>query len=34
MNAPSPAMVELREAAVQMGTRTLWSDLTFTARLG
>jgi zinc/manganese transport system ATP-binding protein len=27
-------MVELREAAVQMGTRTLWSDLTFTLASG
>ncbi len=34
MNAQSPAMVELREAAVQMGTRTLWSDLTFTLASG
>jgi len=34
MSAPSPAVVELRGAAVQMGTRTLWSDLTFTVGSG
>ena len=31
---PSAAMVELREAAVQLGTRTLWSELTFTSTPG
>jgi zinc/manganese transport system ATP-binding protein len=31
--SPDP-VVELREAAVRMGTRTLWSDLTFTLAAG
>jgi zinc/manganese transport system ATP-binding protein len=34
MTAASPPMVELREAAVQLGTRTLWSELTFTVDSG
>jgi zinc/manganese transport system ATP-binding protein len=34
MSDPSPAMVELRDAAVQMGTRTLWSELTFSLGSG
>ena len=34
MNDPSAAMVELREAAVQLGTARLWSDLTFSLASG
>jgi zinc/manganese transport system ATP-binding protein len=34
MSAPSPPTIELRGAAVQMGTRTLWSELTFTVDSG
>jgi zinc/manganese transport system ATP-binding protein len=30
MSLPTEPIVELREAEVQMGSRTLWSDLTFT----
>jgi zinc/manganese transport system ATP-binding protein len=34
MSTPAPAMVQLRDAAVQMGTRTLWSELTFSLGSG
>ena len=34
MNPSSQPLVELREAAVRLGTRTLWSDLTLSLQSG